>query len=100
MNCNASSATLSDAELARIQGALIDLRSWIDDAGDSLEEERRRLDREQRALELLSGAIRAEQERSYALSVSRLEQLLFAYQDTLCVLLLSDGRAMAMGLCK
>ena len=84
--------TLSDEELERIRGALGELRNWLEVAEQPLEQEHRKLEREERALELLTGAIRAEQERSYALSVARLEELLFHYQDTLCVLLLSDGR--------
>jgi len=86
--------TLSDEELLQIRNSLGELRNWLEGLDEPLEQERRKLEREERALELLTGAIRAEQERSYALSVARLEELLFHYRDTLCVLLLSDGRAL------
>ncbi len=85
--------TLSDEENDEILEGFDDLRSWIRQSGTGLEDQGQRLAREKRALALLVGAIRADQERSHALSVSRLEDLLFHYQDTLVVLLLSDGRS-------
>ncbi|MAB80875.1 MAG: hypothetical protein CMJ89_16130 [Planctomycetes bacterium] len=87
-----STSTLADTDYRAIHDGLQTARAWFDKNAASLAEEEKLLGREELALELLAGSIRAGQQQSFALSVARLEQLLFDLDDTLTAVLLSDGR--------
>jgi hypothetical protein len=87
-----STTTLEDTDYRAIHDGLQTARAWFDQNAGSLAEEEKLLGREELALGLLAGSIRAGQQQSYALSAARLEQLLFQLGDTLTAVLLSDGR--------
>ena len=84
---------LAPNEAESMRTALEDAQEWLALRGEDLAEERVQISREAQAIRLLADSIEASQRSEWSLAASLAERLLSSFDDTLVVLLLSDGSA-------